>query len=296
MEFPQAEQYSWVAVSVVTYNTDPTELLALLQSMQTTAVDVSVTVVDNSPDDTLRPVAEEAGAFYIYPGVNLGFGAAHNLALRRSLPRARYQLVVNPDIVMSAAVLPALCEFMEAHPQVGQVMPAVHYLDGSEQRLTKRLPTPADLFLRRFVPGAKSLFHDVWQRYEMHDVDLSRACEVPCLSGCFMFLRSAVLEEVGLFDERYFMYMEDVDLCRRIGGVGETVFYPGVSVVHGYSKGSYRNSRLFAMHLRSAIRYFTKWGWLFDQDRRARNHRSGRPAVPTETDMPQTGELEMTPL
>ena len=296
MELPEVEQDSSVAVSLVTYGTDANELATLLRCLNSTPIKISVTVVDNSPKDNLRGIAEQAGAFYVYPGVNLGFGAAHNVALRRSLQQARYQLVVNPDIVMDSTVIPALCRFMEAHPEVGQTMPAIHYPDGSEQRLTKRLPTPANLFLRRFLPGARTLFDSTWQRYEMRDVDLSRACEVPCLSGCFMFMRSTVLEKVGLFDERYFMYMEDVDLCRRIGEVSQTVFYPETSVVHAYSKGSYRSRRLFGLHFVSAVRYFTKWGWLFDRRRRERNQCSGRPTALAETEWSQTGELEMTPL
>lgn len=295
MEFPPVEQNSDVAVSIVTYHTDPQELLTLLRSLQIPAMAVSVTVVDNSETDRLRSVVEGAGALYLYVGMNLGFGAAHNIALRQNLPRAPYQLVVNPDISMDPSVIPALREFMDSHPEVGQVMPAVHYPNGSEQRLAKRLPSPADLFLRRFVPLSQSLFAQVWRRYEMHDVDLSAPCEVPSLSGCFMFMRSSMLESAGLFDERFFMYMEDVDLCRRIGAVSQTVFFPGCSVVHGYSKGSYKNSRLFRLHVSSAIRYFNKWGWLFDRDRRVRNRRTGQPAPYALSEERLNPDLEVNP-
>ena len=82
-----------------------------------------------------------------------------------------------------------------------------------------------------------------------------------------MFLRTSVLKRVGGFDETYFLYMEDLDLCRRIGQVARTVFYPAVSVMHGYQKGSYKSSRLLKHHLRSAVRYFNKWGWFFDAER-----------------------------
>ena len=296
MEFPYVEQDSDVAVSIVTYNNDPQELLTLLGSLQTPTVTLSITVVDNSESDRLRSVVEGAGALYLYVGMNLGFGAAHNIALRRNLQRAPYQLVVNPDISMAASVIPSLCEFMDSHPEVGQVMPAVRHLDGSEQRLAKRLPSPADLFLRRFLPVAQGLFAGTWRRYEMRDVDLSAPCEVPSLSGCFMFLRSSALEAAGLFDERFFMYMEDVDLCRRIGAVSQTVFFPGCSVIHGYSKGSYRNARLFRLHLSSAIRYFNKWGWLFDRDRRVRNRRTGQPTPHALSEERLNPDLEVNPL
>lgn len=130
----------------------------------------------------------------------------------------------------------------------------------------------------------------------MRDVDLSKPCEVPSLSGCFMFLRSTALKEAGLFDERFFMYMEDVDLCRRIGAVSQTVFFPGCSVIHGYSKGSYKSARLFRLHLGSAIRYFNKWGWVFDRDRRERNRRTGRPALQEPQEKALNPGLEVNPL
>jgi GT2 family glycosyltransferase len=76
---------------------------------------------------------------------------------------------------------------------------------------------------------------------------------------------------VGLFDERFFMYMEDVDLCRRIGEVSKTLFYPDVSIYHDYGKGSYRDANLLKHHLRTAFRYFQKWGWVNDRDRELRN-------------------------
>jgi len=86
-----------------------------------------------------------------------------------------------------------------------------------------------------------------------------------------MFLRTRALEEVGLFDERFFMYLEDVDLCRRIRRGWDTVLYPHVQVFHEYARGSYTDPVLRRHHIVSAIRYFNKWGWLFDEERNAFN-------------------------
>lgn len=273
-EHPIGRQGCSVSASVVAYNTDPGELSVLLGSLRDGSARVLATVVDNSATNALQRVVEDAGALYVHSGSNVGYGAGHNIALRRNLHRTRYQLVLNPDIVLERDTIASLVAFMELHPDVGQLMPAVRYPDGSEQRLTKRLPTPADLFLRRFAGPVRTVFPGPWERYEMRDIDLSVPSEVPCLSGCFMLMRSSVLERTGLFDERFFMYMEDVDLCRRIGAVSRTVFYPDVAVTHGYAKGSYRNPRLMRMHLRSAVQYFGKWGWIFDQERRSRNRRT----------------------
>jgi len=139
----------------------------------------------------------------------------------------------------------------------------------------KLLPSPIDLFARRFLGRAgKALFKRRWDQYELRDLDLNVVREIPSLSGCFMFMRASVLQETGLFDERYFMYLEDVDLCRRIGRVSQTVFYPYVSIVHGYAKGSYQDSRLLKYHISSAIKYFSKWGWFYDPEREQLNRKT----------------------
>jgi GT2 family glycosyltransferase len=263
-----------VAVSIVAYGHSSEEIAGLLRSLSQSRRSVHITVVDNSDTASLRSIVEAGGAEYLHTPQNIGFGAGHNLAIRRTLAQAKYHAVINPDISFEKDVLECLYNFMEVHPEVGQSMPAVCNLDGTEQRLTKRLPTPFDLFLRRFLGKFGGwLAPKRWARYETRDLDISVAREIPCLSGCFMFLRSTTLEQVGLFDERFFLYMEDVDLCRRIGSIGKTVIVPEVVVMHGYHKGSYKQFRLLAHHLRSAIHYFHKWGWFNDSGRKTRNRR-----------------------
>jgi hypothetical protein len=105
------------------------------------------------------------------------------------------------------------------------------------------------------------------EMYELKFTGYDKIMEVPYLSGCFMFIRTEVLKKVGLFDERFFMYLEDTDLPRRIHRVSKTVYYPGVSIYHEYGKGSYKNPKLLKYHLDSVIKYFNKYGWLFDKER-----------------------------
>ena len=127
-----------------------------------------------------------------------------------------------------------------------------------------------DLIGRRFIPHKSyQARHDY--SYELHWTNYDKIMEVPSLSGCFMFMRCSVLKQTGGFDERYFMYAEDLDLCRRIGEISRTMFYPEVSVVHEYEKGSYKNKKLLKYHIKSVIKYFNKWGWFFDSKRKKRN-------------------------
>ena len=99
---------------------------------------------------------------------------------------------------------------------------------------------------------------------------------IPILSGCFMFLRTEALEKVGLFDEQFFMYMEDFDLNRRIHRAYKTIFFPEAVVVHEYQKASYKNIKLLKAHIKSAIYYFNKYGWFFDKERKKVNKKTLR--------------------
>ena len=82
-----------------------------------------------------------------------------------------------------------------------------------------------------------------------------------------MFLRKSTIEDIGLFDEGIFMYGEDTDLNRRIYQKYKTLYYPKVTIIHDFEKGSHKNLRLLWIHIKAAIYYLNKWGWVFDNER-----------------------------
>ena len=265
-----------VTASVVTFNSNKKQLEELLDSFSRSSQSIRVTVVDNSATEELRSVVTGKGHAYLHTERNVGFGSGHNLVMGQCLTRSKYHVVVNPDISFGEEVIRELYNFMENHPDVGLVMPSIRYPDGSPQGLCKLLPTPADLIVRRFLGRiGKALFRKLGDRYELKSSDLTVPCEVPCLSGCFMFIRSTELQRIGMFDERFFMYLEDVDLCRRIGRSSKCVYYPGAFVTHAYAKGSYNDFGLLRHHAQSALRYFSKWGWFHDVERKRLNERAG---------------------
>jgi GT2 family glycosyltransferase len=276
----QATEGYDVSGSIVAYDNEPAELERAIRTFFATGLRVSLLVVDNSPRDSLRAIVQQSGGEYHFVGRNLGFGAGHNIALRRYLTRSRYHLVMNPDVYASFGLLDGLFEFMEGRPCAGLTMPQVLYPDGTFQRLCKRLPTPVDLVGRRFgLPAVRKLIGRRLERYELTHLDFQRVQSVPVLSGCCMFLRVDALKDVGLFDERYFMYLEDVDLCRRMRRSWDTLYCPDIKVFHEYAKGSYKRGQLRNHHIRSAIRYFNKWGWLIDKERDAINSEVDRRRV-----------------
>jgi GT2 family glycosyltransferase len=202
----------------------------------------------------------------------MGFGAAHNLALKKALASSsEYHLVLNPDVYFKAEVISKLTDFMDANKDVGLVMPKVLYPDGRLQYLCRLLPSPTTLLMRRFLYPFKKVSSKINHRYEMHFSGYDQVMDVPFLSGCFMFLRVDSLRATGLFDENIFLYTEDIDLTRRLHRSYRTVFFPEATVYHHHVRESYRNYRVFVQHTVSAITYFNKWGWFQDSERKQIN-------------------------
>jgi len=261
-----------ISASIVLYHNKTAQLQKVINSLFNTNLEVKLYLVDNSSDDKLKELAKlDERIVYIFNNANLGYGSAHNIAIRKSIEEnVAYHLVVNPDIYFDSGVLESLFEYMQENKNVGNIIPQVRYPDGNIQYLCKLLPTPIDLILRRFIPS-KSWKEKRNETYELRWTGYNKIMNVPTLSGCFMFLRTSVLEEVGLFDEKFFMYLEDTDLNRRIHQKYKTILYPQVEIVHEYAKESYVNKTLLKYHIQSAIYYFRKWGWFFDRERKQTN-------------------------
>ena len=255
-----------IAVSIVIYK-NGAELKEAIQSVLSTDLDVRLFLIDNSDTNKLKILADDPRISYIFNGDNLGYGTAHNIGLKRSIDMGiKYHVVMNPDVSFVPGTLEKLAEFMEERSEIGAVMPKVYYKNDDLQRLCKLLPTPFDLIGRRFLAKTSWAIRQN-EKYELQHFKYNAVLNTPCLSGCFMFLRVGTLEKVGVFDERFFMYMEDYDLSRRINEHQRTVFYPSAEIIHTYNKGSYHQSRLLLYHIVSAVKYFNKWGWLRDKDR-----------------------------
>ena len=209
---------------------------------------------------------------YSFNGKNLGFGVAHNIALKKSIENdISYHLVLNPDVYYEKGVLEELVKYMENNTDVANVMPKVYYPNGKLQYLCKMLPTPKELIVRRFIPTSSSVVQDINKKFELHDSGYNKEMNIPYLSGCFMLLRVDALKSVGLFDENMFMYMEDLDLNRRLYKKYKTIFYPYTNIVHVHAKASYKRKALFFEHIKATIYYFNKWGWFFDKERKKIN-------------------------
>jgi GT2 family glycosyltransferase len=234
-----------------------------------TSLPVKLFLIDNSPTNELKHLFAEFlkddRVEYIFNNKNLGFGAAHNVVLRRIVKKSTYHLVLNPDVTFEQNVLPSIYNYMENNSDVGLLMPKVLYPNGRIQHICKLIPSPSDLIFRRFLPSL--LFKKQLNNYDLRFTGYNHLMEVPVLSGCFMFMRTAVLAKAGFFDERFFLYLEDTDLSRRFYMVAKNIYYPAVEIIHDHERGSYKNLKLLYIHSKSAIQYFNKWGWWADTER-----------------------------
>jgi GT2 family glycosyltransferase len=195
------------------------------------------------------------------------------VVLKSSLDQTEYNLILNPDVIINDNCLDKLYEFMNANKNIGLVMPKVFYPDGKVQYLCRLLPSPVDLFVRRFLrikflQDKHDFIHEL--RFTAYDKPMA----VPHLSGCFMFVRNEVFKKAGFFDDRYFLYMEDTDLCRRINKYCKLFYYPAVSIIHDHGRGSYKGFKHLKYHVISAIKYFNKWGWFVDSERNMMNRKA----------------------
>lgn len=259
-----------LVASVVTYNTPDSELKRCLSSLSDKIV-CRIYVIDNSRSESTRRVCESDPRIFYIPSDNVGYGAAHNLAMRRSMAeRADYHLVLNPDISFNPDRLRTLVDYMDSHPDIGAAQPKIVNPDGTLQYTVRMLPRPADLITRRFLP--KFMFKKARNRYELRHIDHSHSFNVPVFQGSFMLLRCSTLTRTGFFDERFFMYPEDIDLTRRIHAVSRTMYLPLMEVVHDHRAASYKNLRMLFIHIVNMIRYFNKWGWIHDAERKKFNH------------------------
>ncbi|WP_298827993.1 glycosyltransferase family 2 protein [uncultured Capnocytophaga sp.] len=259
-----------LSASIVLYNTKTEDLKRVINSYFSYKGEKQLFLIDNSPTDRLKEIVKvypNNNIYYIFNNENMGYGKAHNIAIKKSIEQnLPYHIILNPDIIIEKDVLEKLANYMELHPEVGNIMPKIIYPDGELQYLCKLLPSPIDLIFRRFIP-IKKWKDAINRKYELHSFGYDKIMNIPNLSGCFMFLRTEALKKVGLFDENIFMYLEDIDLNRRIFSKYKTIYYPDATVIHEHQKESYKNKKLLKVHIQSAIYYFNKYGWFFDKER-----------------------------
>lgn len=225
-------------------------------------------VVDNNSGDNIGEILEwqYPDVIFIQNSENIGMGGGNNVGMKKA--RGEYIVVMNPDTIAIKDVFARLFEYMEANPEVGIVGPQLLAPDKSIQASCHRWYRPMTFFYRRtFLKRFKFAQKDL-DRFLMKDFDHKREFKVDWLQGSFLFCRKSALDETGYFDERFFMYLEDTDLCRRMWEKKwRVVYYPKVQVIHNHTRASFQIAwyafflnKMARIHFVSWIRYMLKWG------------------------------------
>jgi GT2 family glycosyltransferase len=258
-------------ISVVLYQSSKSDILRIIDTLENCDQLNNLFFIDNSQKENeyLKEISKNK-INYIHTGKNLGYGRGHNIALRKSINSSvKYHLVLNPDIYFSVKILDEIIYFMNKNTDVGHLLPKAFNPSNKIEFNCRMLPTPFNLFARSFLPN---FFYKISNdKYDLKYTGYNTIINAPQLSGSFMFMRVSALKEVGIFDERFFMYCEDVDLCRRIHRNFKTIFYPHVNIIHRHEKASYKSIKMKFIHIINAIKYFNKYGWFFDSERRLIN-------------------------
>lgn len=254
-----------VSVIIVSWNVRDL-LRACLASLSRSAGDfvLEIFVVDNNSADKSAQMVEQE-----FPQVkliankeNFGFAAANNQAIRQA--SGDYLLLLNPDTEVSSQTIAQSIIFMQENERCGVMGPKLLNEDKSVQPSIRRFPTVWPILLMflkipKLIPSLAPI-----NRYLATDFDYNKKQSVDQVMGAFMFIRRDVLDKVGLLDEDFFIWFEEVDFCRRVVDAGFQVMYaPNIETIHygGRSFGQQKTIKKQKLFFNSAWRYFTKHGF-----------------------------------
>ncbi len=219
--------------------------------------DYEIIIVDNASQPLIQEYAQKNSLIYIKNKRNLGFGAAMNKGIQHA--KGEYIALLNPDILITKQTFPTIITYLKKNKNVGIIGPKLLAINNALQYSCKRFPDILTLIIRRFsFVFLVHYFRKRTEYYEMHDYDHATPQHVDWLSGAFLVGRKEVFTEF-LFDERFFLYFEDVDICRRIGQKYDIMYFPNAVATHYAAHGSKKSAKLFFYHLSSMMQYFYKY-------------------------------------
>ena len=258
-----------LSITIVNYNQKYFPRLCVEALKKSKAnFDFEIIICDNNSDDEsldyLKKAAKEGLIQLVSSWKNLGYGGGHNLAAKKA--KGKYILILNTDITVEQDTLQKLVDYLETHRDTGIVGPKLMYHNGEIQQSCRRHFKFFDLFIKRSFLKNIWPFKKRYQKYIMADFTHKNTQVVDLITGAFMMMPKRIFDKIGGFDKRYFLFMEDFDLCRKVQNAGyKVVYYPEAVAVHYHkrlSEGSFFKlifKKISWYHLASAIKYFWKW-------------------------------------
>ncbi len=255
---------SKLTISIVLYKDykDVENLIKSIEYYTDKRLDKKIFIIDNSClEDTNFQKQNFLGFLTGYKDIeyidtkhNLGFGKGHNYVLNQL--DSQYHAIVNPDIVLRSEVFNTMMSFMEKE-NVGMSIPKITDSEGKILECYRREITLWDMFVRMF---ARKVFPKRVAYHTLQSQNYDIPFDVPFGQGSFLLIKTKLWKKLHGFDERFFMYMEDADLCKRVHIEEKFMYCPYATVEHKWEKGSHKSFKLFKIHIASMILYFKKWG------------------------------------
>jgi len=219
-----------------------------------------ITIVDNGANDALDFIAKDLGVLIYRSNRNVGYGTAHNFAIKNA--DSDYHLILNPDVIIEKHCITELLGLIQTHPETIAAGPLGVKPDGESALLCKRYPSVLVLLLRGFpIKFFSRMFDSRLSYYEYQDLNPAVASDVELLSGCFMLCDTSALKRLKGFDEQYFLYFEDFDLSIRLSSLGKIKFLPRARIVHFGGSASKKGAHQVFYFCRSALTFFRTHGW-----------------------------------
>ncbi len=239
-----------ISASIVIFNENIKILQEAIESFLAIELEKELVIVDNSSTDKLRKFCIGfKDTVYIKNDKNTGFGAGHNLAYKYISKKNDLHLVINPDVYFDSSKMKDFLLWVASQKDISLAVPKVYYPDGTIQNSVRDIPGIFDLIRRRF-----GFISDEIDLNLLPDIS-----EIPFAHGCFFVFKTDIFEKLSGFDERFFLYMEDIDIFIRAKSFGRTIINQKYSIYHHHAKGSAKKFSLLYFHIVSAIKFFIKY-------------------------------------
>lgn len=243
------------SAAIVLFNQNPITLQKTIKAVQECEEINKLYLIDNSKVDCSSKYKNVNKIDYRFTEKNLGFGRAHNLIIDEIKNKFTHHLILNPDVVFNPRDISVLVCELEKNENVSMISPKANYPSGEIQYTCRKNPSFRELIYRRLKLKKTYLYQQ-----EYRGLDLTKSFHPDFIHGFFMLFKTKDFIDIKGFDERYFLYLEDADICRKIYKNNKKVLYfPEVEVIHEHQRGSSKSIRLLIYHISSAIKYFKKW-------------------------------------
>lgn len=248
-----------LVVSIVSYNSNLKQLAKVLSFVKNNKI--KVYIYDNAKQKMLEKLCKKKKFYYYRSNKNVGFGVGHNFNIMKSIKYNPYYLILNPDVYLKPKDVSNCLKFLKKKKSYGLLSPKLINDDGTTQLICRLIPNIFNFFLRFFfkTDNRSAQIHKFIEKNNKKFF-----LNIPFMHGACFFIKPEVIKKIGLFDNNFFMYLDDLDFYRRILEKFDTIYLKSVIVKHSHNRESRRSLKLFLIHVRSIIYYFIKWGVFFD--------------------------------